>query len=236
MHRTVKHAGYWLVALTTLTMALAMTACAPGTEAPPSPEPPAPGAAQPSPGAGQPAGAAQPASQPKRGGIFVVMADATSQGADYHSTSSIGMIEAFSNIHASILELSPDDRVTVRGYLATSWQASADGTTFTFKIREGLKTHKGKPFNAEDVAYSVYRMVERPGKVTGARSGCLRAVVKRATAPDPTTVVIELKAPAASFIPCMTNPYLAIQPKYVVETVDRENRIMQPEEIDGVGA
>ncbi|MBI4497724.1 MAG: hypothetical protein HY689_07500, partial [Chloroflexi bacterium] len=226
----VKGFSYYGVAVLALLGVGLVAACtAPSQPAPSGQEPSAQAPAQ------TPA-QAEVAGKPKYGGTLVVMGDPTGQGADYHSTTSISMIEAFSNIHATVLELSPDDRVTVRGYLATSWQVSADGKTFTFKIREGLTTHKGKPFTAEDVAYSVYRMVERPGRVTGARTGCLRAVVKRVTAPDPTTVVIELKEAVASFIPCMTNPYLAIQPKYVVETVDRENRIMQPEEIDGVGA
>ena len=35
--------------------------------------------------------------------------------------------------------------------LATSWSWSADGTKLTFKLREGVKWHDGKPFTAKDV-------------------------------------------------------------------------------------
>src|SRR5512132_3796722 len=41
--------------------------------------------------------------------------------------------------------------------LAESWTVSADGKTYEFKLREGLKFHNGDPFTAEDVRFSFYR-------------------------------------------------------------------------------
>jgi peptide/nickel transport system substrate-binding protein len=41
--------------------------------------------------------------------------------------------------------------------LAESWTVSADGKTYDFKLREGLKFHNGDPFTAEDVKFSFQR-------------------------------------------------------------------------------
>src|SRR5262245_44754333 len=41
--------------------------------------------------------------------------------------------------------------------LAESWRESADGRTYEFKLREGLRFHNGDPFTAEDVKFSFHR-------------------------------------------------------------------------------
>lgn len=43
--------------------------------------------------------------------------------------------------------------------VAESWDVSEDGTTITFKIRDGLTFHSGNPVTAEDVEFSLRRAV-----------------------------------------------------------------------------
>ncbi|MEP2717662.1 ABC transporter substrate-binding protein [Pseudophaeobacter sp.] len=43
--------------------------------------------------------------------------------------------------------------------LAESWTVSEDGRTITFTIREGIKFHSGNPVRAEDVEFSLRRVV-----------------------------------------------------------------------------
>jgi peptide/nickel transport system substrate-binding protein len=52
-----------------------------------------------------------------------------------------------------------------KGVLAESWSISADGLTYTFKIRQGVKFHDGTPLTPEDVAYSFQRLfsIDRDG-------------------------------------------------------------------------
>lgn len=43
--------------------------------------------------------------------------------------------------------------------VAESWQVSADGLTYTFKIRSGVKFHDGTALSARDVEFSLQRMM-----------------------------------------------------------------------------
>ena len=54
----------------------------------------------------------------------------------------------------SLVELGPD--LHPRPLLATSWTVSPDGLTYTFKLKPNVKWHDGRPFTAEDVAFTFY--------------------------------------------------------------------------------
>jgi peptide/nickel transport system substrate-binding protein len=45
--------------------------------------------------------------------------------------------------------------------LATSWETSPDGLTYTFHLREGVKFHDGTPFNAAAVEFNVRRVWDK---------------------------------------------------------------------------
>jgi peptide/nickel transport system substrate-binding protein len=47
--------------------------------------------------------------------------------------------------------------------LAKSWEQSADGLTWTFKLQEGVKFHDGTPFDAAAVCYNMDRMYSQTG-------------------------------------------------------------------------
>ncbi len=47
------------------------------------------------------------------------------------------------------------DAVTIHPDLATSWDISDDGLTYTFHLRDDVRFHDGEPLTAEDVKYSL---------------------------------------------------------------------------------
>ena len=49
----------------------------------------------------------------------------------------------------------------VEPQLATSWEVSKDGLTWTFKLRQGVKFHDGTPFNANAVKVSFERVINK---------------------------------------------------------------------------
>jgi len=56
--------------------------------------------------------------------------------------------------------LDTDDNFNVVPALAQSWQSSADGKTWTFKLQPGVKFHDGKDFGAKDVVYTFRRLID----------------------------------------------------------------------------
>src|ERR1043166_3806881 len=74
-------------------------------------------------------------------------------------------------------------------YLAKSWTVSPDGKLYTFKLRDDVQFCSGKKFTADDVVYSIKRLVSPELKAPLAwRAGNLKEV--RAT--DRYTVEYEL--------------------------------------------
>ena len=47
------------------------------------------------------------------------------------------------------------DAVSVHPDVATSWEVSADGLTYTFNLRDDVRFHDGEPLTAEDVKFSL---------------------------------------------------------------------------------
>jgi peptide/nickel transport system substrate-binding protein len=83
-------------------------------------------------------------------------------------------------------------------WLAESYTASADGKTWTFTLRKGAKFHDGSEFTADDVIYSIERMLAMK---KGAASLFLPIIEPGSTkAPDKYTVVFTLKEPSAIFL------------------------------------
>src|SRR5258708_745603 len=75
--------------------------------------------------------------------------------------------------------------------LAASWSTSADGLSWTFKLREGVKWSDGQPFTADDVAFTFNDIVLRPELAAQNRNNF--SAVKGRTAGDATTVRFDLK-------------------------------------------
>lgn len=76
--------------------------------------------------------------------------------------------------------------------LATRWEHSDDGLTWTFHLRDGVTFHDGTPFDSKAVKYSI----ERTKKIGGG-AAFIWGPVKEIETPDPLTVVMRLAYPQA---------------------------------------
>jgi len=93
-------------------------------------------------------------------------------------------------------------------------EVSADGLTYTYRLRDGVTFSDGKPLTSADVAFT-YRTVLDPTVDTTVRSDL--AALARVDAPDAGTVVFTLKYPYAPF-PQRT--VLGIVPEHVLGSVE----------------
>ena len=67
--------------------------------------------------------------------------------------------EICTNVYDRLLRYEAEDLNKLVGGVAESWTVSPDGKTFTFKIRPNLKFQSGAPVTAEDVEFSLQRVV-----------------------------------------------------------------------------
>jgi peptide/nickel transport system substrate-binding protein len=99
-------------------------------------------------------------------------------------------------------------------------QPTDDGTTYTFKIREGVRFHDGSLLTAADVAASWEHIIHPPQGVLSPRQSWY-TMVDTVAAPDPTTLVFRLKFATSAFIPALADPFTFI---YKKATLDQDPR------------
>lgn len=83
-------------------------------------------------------------------------------------------------------------------HLATGHTLSADGLTYTFKLRPGVKWHNGDAFTAEDVVFSWKRATDP--EIKNPRANILAGNIAEVKAVDPLTAEVKLKTPDASLL------------------------------------
>lgn len=107
-----------------------------------------------------------------------------------------------------------DKDLTIVGDLAESWEISKDSLSITFRLREGVRWHDGKPFTAHDVMYT-YRVTVDPATPT-AYSGDFK-LVRKAEVLDDHTFRVTYDKP---FAPALISWSVAILPKHLLEGKD----------------
>jgi peptide/nickel transport system substrate-binding protein len=111
-------------------------------------------------------------------------------------------------------KITPDNTVTtteVEPDLAESWTTNGDGTVWTFKLRQGVKWHKGfGQFTAEDVKFSIERVQDRSFKANKFVQNL--AIVKEVNVLDTHTVQITLH----TFDPVFLLRLVGYQQGYIV--------------------
>lgn len=97
--------------------------------------------------------------------------------------------------------------------LAVSWSTASDGLSWTFNLRRGVTWHDGKPFTAEDVAFTFNDVILN--KKLGAQNSGTYAPVKSVEVVNAYTVKFILNTPFSS-LPYYLAYFAGMIPKHVL--------------------
>lgn len=164
------------------------------------------------------------------------------QTIDMHKTSNNYMVPL--NVFDRLVEVEvKDGKSEIVPSLAKSWDISEDGKTYILHLVEGVKFHNGEDFKADDVVYSLNRIVTVQGAVNSSFVSQIEGFDELANgvatelsgvkAIDDYTVEIKLKEPYAGFMASlaaapvsildektttMTGDKFGIEPEFTVGT------------------
>ncbi|MDL2273728.1 ABC transporter substrate-binding protein [Oscillospiraceae bacterium OttesenSCG-928-G22] len=98
----------------------------------------------------------------------------------------------------------PDNNDEIQPLVATGWETSDDGLTWTFTLREDVVFHDGTPLKASDVAFSANRLL-----ATGQGYAFLFVnILDSVTADSDYTVTFKLKQAFAPFLSVLCRLYI----------------------------
>ncbi|MFT7473812.1 MAG: peptide/nickel transport system substrate-binding protein [Verrucomicrobiales bacterium] len=90
-----------------------------------------------------------------------------------------------------------DVNANITDGLATAWDISDDGLTYTFTLRDDVKFHDGETFDSSHVKFSLERIINPD---TAAVSQSVLSVITSIETPDAGTVVIGLDSPNSALL------------------------------------
>lgn len=112
------------------------------------------------------------------------------------------------NLYSRLVMLDADSRL--HPDLAERWEVSPDGRRYTFHLRQGVRWHDGRLFEAADVRWTLEHLSHHP-ETTFAAEAVRR--VERVETPDGHTAVVHLREPWAPFLSTIANLGAYILPR-----------------------
>jgi peptide/nickel transport system substrate-binding protein len=98
--------------------------------------------------------------------------------------------------------------------LATKWEISGDGLTFTFALRQGVKWHDGRPLTARDVKFTIDAAGAADSKSPAQPT--LKGFLASVETPDDATVAIKLSKPYSPLLAVLAEQ-LPILPQHLLD-------------------
>ncbi|HEV8481247.1 MAG TPA: ABC transporter substrate-binding protein [Candidatus Eisenbacteria bacterium] len=184
-------------------------------------------------GAASGKGGGRIASQPVSGGTLVWGRGSDAVGLDPAHETDGESYKVCDNIYENLVAYDSASTQVVPE-LATSWEISPDGKSYTFHLRQGVRFHDGSAFNAAAVVFSLDRQHTKThpfhavgGPYTYWDSMSMSDIIDHILAADDSTVVFHLKRPNAPFLANLAmNFAMIVSPTAVAK--DRDDYFKHP--------
>ncbi|RII98025.1 ABC transporter substrate-binding protein [Clavibacter michiganensis] len=154
---------------------------------------------------------------PVQGGRLRVARPAASAAETLDSASSLSAYEYLGALYNRLVKL--DEKGVTVPDLAEEWSASPDGVTWTFRLRRDVRFHDGTRFTAADAIASIQHVIDPA--TASPQGGVLGDMLDPGSmsAPDPHTLVFQLKTPNAEFPSLLTAYQCYIVPADAIATI-----------------
>ncbi|MEX2105111.1 MAG: ABC transporter substrate-binding protein, partial [Bacilli bacterium] len=144
------------------------------------------------------------------GGTFIFGRGGDSVSLDPANATDGESFKVTKNVFDTLVNYEDDSTAIVPG-LATEWNGSEDGLTWTFTLRKGVKFHDGTDLTADSVVFNFNRWMDKDhefhqgdfpyyGYMFGGYKGDEGQVIKEVKAVNETTVEFNLYFPQAPFL------------------------------------
>ena len=170
------------------------------------------------------------AAEPKHGGILHIYHRETPPSLSIHEEATFSVNVPAMPIYSNLViydQHKPQNSMgTIQPELATSWAWDNAKTALTFKLREDVKWHDGKPFSAKDVKCT-FDLLQGKGQDKfrkNPRKGWFENVAD-VTVNGDYEVVFHLKRPQASLLAMLASGYTPIYPCHVTAAQMRTHPI-----------
>ena len=161
-----------------------------------------------------------PAGAPKYGGIWKFYHRDSPASASIHEEATFSTVTPFMPVMNNLVMYKQDvpqnSMETIVPDLATSWSWNEDHTVLTFKVREGVKWHDGKPFTSKDVkcTFDMLRGVG-PAKLRKNPRQSWYENVKEITTNGDYEASFQLKRPQPALLALLASGYTPVYPCHV---------------------
>jgi peptide/nickel transport system substrate-binding protein len=143
--------------------------------------------------------------------VLTIGVDQEAVGIDPHIVTAFSSMRRIDLMYNRLVRL--NDNLAVVGDLASSWDIP-DNLTYVFHLRKGVKFHNGREMTADDVQYSLNRILD-PKTASPGRSYI--SLITSIDIVDRYTVKLHLSAPLASLLDGLTSDNCSIVAKEVVD-------------------